>query len=118
MIIIINLVSASCKFIMKLLVYLTLGILLKSTTGKSCCPQKTVGGVAYQLVEDVEDTSKFGCSENCVYTRDGDGDRFCFKEGVGAVQCFENVTACTDSSNCKPGEECDLVTHSCVKGEL
>ena len=81
-----------------------------------CCPQKMVGGVAYQLVEEDEDTSMYGCKENCIYTKDNEDERICFKEGSGVVQCFENVTACVDSSNCSPGQECDLLTNYCVKG--
>ena len=82
----------------------------------NCCPQKMVGGIAYQLVDENEDTSMHGCKENCIYTKDQEDERFCFKEGSGAVQCFDNVTACVDSSNCNPGEECDSLTNYCVKG--
>ena len=50
--------------------------------GGSCCVKKTVGGVAYTLVTE-EDTTKYGCNENCIYSRDGQpgGTQFCFKAG-------------------------------------
>ena len=91
---------------------------LVQATDSSCCPQKIVGGVAYQWVEDDENTSMHGCTENCVYTTVGGGDKYCFKEGMGSVQCFNNVTACTDSSNCKHGYQCDTVTNKCIQGAL
>jgi len=102
------------------LIYLLLCILLQcphKAMATRCCPQKMVGGVAYQLVEEDEDTSMYGCKENCIYTKDNEDERICFKEGSGSVQCFENVTACVDSSNCSPGQECDLITNYCVKEE-
>ena len=50
--------------------------------GGSCCVKKTVGGVLYTLVSE-DDTTKYGCQENCIYTRDDqpDGIQFCFKAG-------------------------------------
>jgi len=50
--------------------------------GGSCCVKKTVGGVAYTLVTE-EDTTKYGCKENCIYSRDDQpgGTQFCFKAG-------------------------------------
>jgi len=50
--------------------------------GGSCCVKKTVGGVAYTLVTE-GDTTKYGCEENCIYTRDDQpgGTQFCFKAG-------------------------------------
>ena len=105
---------------MELLVYCFLIIVylkLDPASASSCCPQKIVGGVAYQLLEDDENTSMHGCTENCVYTTVGGGDKYCFKEGMGLVQCFDNMTACTDSSNCKHGYACDTITNSCVKGD-
>ena len=48
----------------------------------SCCVKKTVGGVAYTLVSE-DDTTKYGCEENCIYTRDDQpgGKQICFKAG-------------------------------------
>jgi len=50
--------------------------------GGSCCVKKTVGGVAYTLVSE-DDTTKYGCQENCIYTRDNQpgGTQICFKAG-------------------------------------
>ena len=87
-----------------------------SETVPACCPNKIVGGVAYQLVEENPNTSMFGCIDSCVYTKLGEGDKFCFTEGTGSVQCFDDVTACTDSSDCPKGQECDQMSNSCMKG--
>jgi len=50
--------------------------------GGSCCVKKTVGGVAYTLVSE-NDTTKYGCEENCIYTRDDQpgGTQICFRAG-------------------------------------
>jgi len=50
--------------------------------GGSCCVKKTVGGVAYTLVSE-DDTTKYGCQENCIYTRDDQpgGTQICFRAG-------------------------------------
>ena len=50
--------------------------------GGSCCVKKTVGGVAYTLVSE-DDTTKYGCKENCIYTRDDQpgGTQICFRAG-------------------------------------
>ena len=34
----------------------------------TCCPGKTVGGTRFDLVQE-EDTTQFGCTENCVYQK-------------------------------------------------
>ena len=50
--------------------------------GGSCCVKKTVGGVHYTLVTE-DDTTKYGCQENCIYTRDDQpgGFQICFRAG-------------------------------------
>ena len=50
--------------------------------GGSCCVKKTVGGVPYTLVSE-NDTTKYGCEENCIYTRDDQpgGTQICFRGG-------------------------------------
>ena len=50
--------------------------------------KKTVGGVAYSLLEE-GDTSSYGCLSNCVYTKDVGGGRFCFGKGDLEVVCGE-----------------------------
>ena len=53
----------------------------------TCCKEKTVGGVKYRKTGD-EDTSKFGCVENCAYEKvDSPGPKFCFKNGNLKVKC-------------------------------
>ena len=44
--------------------------------------KKTVGGVAYTLVSE-NDTTMYGCKENCIYTRDDQpgGTQICFRAG-------------------------------------
>jgi len=52
-----------------------------------CCKEKSVGGVAYLLVEET-DTGMYGCRSNCVFEKkDSPGSRFCFKEGDLEVVC-------------------------------
>ena len=89
---------------------------LYSATAPACCPRKIVGGVAYKLVEEDVNTSMFGCMNSCVYTQLGEGDRVCFRKGEHSVQCFDNVAACADSSDCPKGQECDKLYNSCVTG--
>ena len=95
---------------------LLISVMLRSiiaTTG--CCPQKLVGGVAYELLEEGVDTKEYGCLQDCVYTS-GDNRRVCFKKGSQTVKCFDNITACIDSSDCQRGEYCDDSSKSCKKG--
>merc|ERR1719213_32140 len=55
-----------------------------------CCNEKSVGGVSYKLVEEM-DTAKYGCKSNCVFEREGSlGSRFCFKEGDLEVVCKDD----------------------------
>ena len=58
-----------------------------TSAGTGCCPSKIVGGVVYTLKE-LKDTSQFGCSDNCVYSREGDDIEWCFKPGGDLIsQC-------------------------------
>jgi len=61
----------------------------------SCCVKKTVGGVAYTLVTE-GDTTKYGCKENCIYTKDDqpDGTQFCFKAGGSESVCNPDMEGC------------------------
>ena len=52
-----------------------------------CCYKKTVGGVAYTLVDAETDTSSYGCLSNCVYKKDVGGGHFCFAAGDENVVC-------------------------------
>merc|ERR1712083_239951 len=55
-----------------------------------CCTNKTVEGVEYNLVEEM-DTEGFGCKSDCVFEKVGSpGSRFCFKEGELEVVCDNN----------------------------
>jgi len=56
----------------------------------SCCPQKKVGGIQYELKE-VSDTSQYGCNDPCVYTKVGDtsSEPFCFGSGTLESKCIE-----------------------------
>jgi len=58
-----------------------------------CCNEKSVGGVSYKLVEEM-DTVKYRCKSNCVFEREGSlGSRFCFKEGDLEVVCKDDDAA-------------------------
>ena len=46
----------------------------------SCCTVKNVGGVTYTY-KGTKDTSGWGCSSNCIYTKEGDPIEYCFKPG-------------------------------------
>merc|ERR1719293_263930 len=63
----------------------------------TCCKEKTVGGVKYRKTGD-EDTSKFGCKENCAYEKvNSPGPKFCFKKGNLEVECAGEGTATTST---------------------
>ena len=74
--------------------------------GGSCCVKKTVGGVPYTLVRE-DDTTKYGCQGNCVYTRDDQsgGSHFCFKAGPLVSVC--NPDQDRDGNNLKYWDNID-----------
>merc|ERR1712128_367888 len=52
-----------------------------------CCTRKTVGGVEYNLVDEI-DTSGYNCLSSCVFEKaDSPGSRFCFASGELPVNC-------------------------------
>merc|ERR1712106_510792 len=52
-----------------------------------CCTRKTVGGVEYSLVDEI-DTSGYNCLSSCVFEKaDSPGSRFCFASGELPVNC-------------------------------
>jgi len=54
-----------------------------------CCEVKKVGDVTYTLMSQ-EDTSGYGCKDNCVYSANNDPQsKFCFKSGDKEVQCLQ-----------------------------
>ena len=59
--------------------------------GGSCCVKKTVGGVPYTLVSE-DNTTKYGCKDNCIYTRDDQpgGIQICFKAGYLETVCNQD----------------------------
>ena len=57
-----------------------------ASSGEDCCARKTVGGVAYTLVEE-QDTLAWGCRTNCVYKTAGGDQRFCFRTGRLSSVC-------------------------------
>jgi len=54
--------------------------------------KKTVGSVPYSLIAE-DDTTKYGCEENCIYTRDDQpgGKQFCFKAGNLESACNQDM---------------------------
>eukprot|EP00091_Calanus_sinicus_P025606 TRINITY_DN9856_c0_g1_i1.p1 TRINITY_DN9856_c0_g1~~TRINITY_DN9856_c0_g1_i1.p1 ORF type:complete len:169 (-),score=48.02 TRINITY_DN9856_c0_g1_i1:2-463(-) len=58
------------------------------TTDSPCCSQKKVGEVSYTL-KHKEDTSGYGCKDDCIYQIDGQpNSNVCFKKGDLPVECL------------------------------
>jgi len=54
---------------------------------KECCDTKTVGGVTYSLIGQM-DTKMYNCLSDCIYMREGqEGSKFCFAMGDLQVEC-------------------------------
>merc|ERR1711872_768587 len=54
---------------------------------KECCDTKTVGGVTYNLVGQM-DTQMYNCLSDCIYMKEGmEGPKFCFAMGDLQVEC-------------------------------
>merc|ERR1719219_2012407 len=54
---------------------------------KECCDTKTVGGVTYSLIGQM-DTKIYNCLSDCIYMREGqEGSKFCFAMGDLQVEC-------------------------------
>jgi len=54
---------------------------------KECCDTKTVGGVTYSLIGQM-DTKMYNCLSDCIYMREGqEGQKFCFAMGDLQVEC-------------------------------
>jgi len=54
---------------------------------KECCDTKTVGGVTYSLIGQM-DTKMYNCLSDCIYMREGqEGGKFCFAMGDLQVEC-------------------------------
>jgi len=54
---------------------------------KECCDTKTVGGVTYSLVGQM-DTKMYNCLSDCIYMKEGqEGSKFCFAMGDLQVEC-------------------------------
>merc|ERR1712013_3972 len=54
---------------------------------KECCDTKTVGGVTYSLIGQM-DTKMYNCLSDCIYMKEGqEGGKFCFAMGDLQVEC-------------------------------
>jgi len=54
---------------------------------KECCDTKTVGGVTYSLIGQM-DTKMYNCLSDCIYMKEGqEGSKFCFAMGDLQVEC-------------------------------
>merc|ERR1712142_17698 len=61
---------------------------------EQCCKRKTVGGLVYSLVNEV-DTSGYNCKTNCLYEKDAaPGSRYCFASGDLPVVCGDGNEGC------------------------
>jgi len=52
-----------------------------------CCETKEVGGVIYYLKYS-QDTSQYGCTSNCIYTKHGEDQLYCFRPGDKKSKCL------------------------------
>merc|ERR1712142_23873 len=70
---------------------LVIGFTTGATHGEACCKEKIVGGIKYRKVGE-ENTSKYGCQENCVYekTNSSTSAKYCFAPGDLEVECGDN----------------------------
>jgi len=60
---------------------------------KECCDTKTVGGVTYSLIGQM-DTKMYNCLSDCIYMREGqEGSKFCFAMGDLQVECNDEEMA-------------------------
>ena len=62
--------------------------LIASDLPGPCCPTKTMNGDSFTLTS-LEDTTDYGCLDQCVYHKDGEpGDnKYCFAHGEEEVEC-------------------------------
>jgi len=74
---------------MKFLFILFLSYGFSIIIAENCCQKKVVNGKSYTL-KTMDDTSQYNCKDNCVYTDDQTGSKFCFKEGQYSSQCMDN----------------------------
>ena len=72
---------------------LLIGCLLmrKSDSDPGCCPKKQVGDEIFEHIGSHEkhQMEKFGCVDNCVYTKEGSDKQFCFADGEFEPECLE-----------------------------
>ena len=62
-------------------------------SGEECCQRKQVGEHVYNFVRS-EDTSGYGCTSGCAYTRDGAPESlYCFKSGMLESVCQDDIAA-------------------------
>ena len=61
----------------------------RGSCGLQCCPRKKVDTELYTFAYEDEAAYDQGCQDTCVYTRDRDGEKFCFQPGQLAVQCIK-----------------------------
>jgi len=88
---------------------------------ESCCYSMMEGNFRYTLL-GTEDTSFYGCLNNCVYERfDKPGSKFCFAPGNENPRCLAPTPPITTppsapiSASPSPAEECDLgYTNVCL----
>merc|ERR1712025_4153 len=91
------------RMIIPLLVsWITVAIAAES--GSSCCVEKEVGTIKYKLVkEDMEETSKFGCQDGCIYEyEDLPGKIWCFKAGSEPTTCLDSEFHWCYEGDCGP----------------
>merc|ERR1739838_130679 len=77
-----------------------------------CCTRKTVGGVEYSLVDEI-DTSGYNCLTSCVFEKaDSPGSRFCFASGELPVNCGDGGSSpSTRQIICNYRPKSDVMEH-------